>query len=227
MDKNLLKGFVLGSLISGFIIYRYFENRIKVNENSFDKQLKALQGEIGGQKQLNDNEEIAYLKLGDSCELIETFKNSLNYLIGNETFDKNNIYTEDLKTDLSKILAGTSNVINDNGDLRKSFIYDINKTIANVVGRDIEVRKYLNEYDGGIVSKGAKGQDVKNLQSLVNKLYDKKEEDIEITGTFNKDTYSKTKQLFLKTTALIDMDTGAISKEFISNFNTILTNINY
>jgi peptidoglycan hydrolase-like protein with peptidoglycan-binding domain len=76
-----------------------------------------------------------------------------------------------------------------------------------------------------LIQKGAKGYDVRNLQELINKIY--QNDDLPVNGTYDKETYAKVIELFKETTALFDAETGAISKQFIHNFNRILANINY
>ena len=46
-------------------------------------------------------------------------------------------------------------------------------------------------------------------------------------STYDKATYAAVVKLFTGTTALIDASKGTIAKEFVSNFNTIISNLKF
>lgn len=170
-----------------------------------------------------------YIEIGDKCILVKPFKLTLNMLKGADYFDTLDEYSETDHQLFTPIFERTTNVVNENGGLRKLFIYDFVKTMANAVESDIEPRPLVFEYNPGIVTLGDKGEDVKNLQVLINKIYmyayPDEQVTIPITSTYDKKTAESALQLFKGTSALLDETKGTLYKEFINNFNTILSNL--
>jgi len=222
MNKNLLKGLGIGAGITAILMYSYMQSVLKVTQESYNEQLSVMSG---GSAEAKKNQD--FLEVGEDCELISSFKKSLNFILNSRSFDTERLFTPEFSTALESILNGTNHFYNETGGLRKSFLYDINKAIATIVDEEIPERELRNEYTSGMVQKGSKGGIIVKLQELLNKLNDGTETQIEETGEYNKETYNLVIETFLGTTALMDMDSGAISKEFINNFNQILANLNY
>ena len=173
--------------------------------------------------EIKDN--IKLIELGHSSEIIADFKATLDGFFADENIIGNtdDLYDENFEEFLIPIIDGTSGVMKNNGSLNKAFLYDINKTISNISGKEITLHDFRNEYEDGIQYKGAKGYGVGDLQALINRLY--QSEAIDENNTYDKETYAKVMELFAGTTALVDLEIGSISKEFINNFNIILDNI--
>ena len=223
MNKNFIKGLLFGAIITGYIAYRYYGLEVNKLNEQINAQLKALQEK---NTQNTKPETDKFIKLGQkNCILIKDLRNSLNFLFERTEFEDGDFYNETLLQKLKPVFDGTENILQEDGSLRKSFIYDINKTIANAIDVDIQEFDFNNEYETGLIQKGSKGLDVKTLQELINKIY--QNDDLEVNGTYNKETYAKVIKLFSGTTALFDAETGAISKQFIHNFSKIISNINY
>ena len=223
MNKNLLKGLGIGGAITAMLAYAYIQSKLKDMENTYNEQLSVM-SEPGSELAKKNQD---FLELGEDCELISSFKKSLNFIANNRIFDTERLFTPEFSTDIEPILAETNHFYNETGGLRKSFLYDINLTIATIVDEKVPERELKNEYTSGMLQKGAKGKDVLALQELLNKLNHNPDKNIELTGDYNKATYNLVVETFHGTTAMLDIDSGAISKEFIKNFNQILTNLNY
>lgn len=224
MNKNLLKGLGIGAAITALIAYNYFTAKLEAMETSYNNQLSVMHDESSESAKKNNE----FVELGEECELVETLKRSLNFIVGEQTFDNENDLTEEFVTALAPVLENTNHFFNENNGLRKSFLYDINKTIANVIDVEVPERELRSEYTSGMLQKGSKGREVIELQELLNRLNAENETPtIELTGNYDKATYAIVLETFVGTTALIDIDSGAVSKEFVSNFTEILNNLNY
>ncbi len=222
MNKNLLTGLGIGVAITAIIAHYLFQQKLKAAEASYNEQLSLMsEGSVSAKK----NQE--FIEFGEDCECISTFKKSLNFMASSVVFETDRLYTPEFAKAIESHLANTNHFFNETGGIRKSFLYDINKTIANILDEEIPERELRNEYTSGMLTKGAKGKDVEDLQNLLNSLYDGTETKIGVTGDYNKETYNLVIETFHGTTALMDMDTGAISKEFVNNFSQILSNLSY
>jgi len=222
MNKNV-KFLIIGVAITAIIAYSYFKRKNDALEQSYNQQLESLQ--LQGSETAKKNEE--FVAINQDCELIGTFKKSLNLFVGFNLFDNLTIYDLPFKTDLDKLLEGTTHFYDETKGLRKSFLYDISISTANAMGLDIPPRQFNYEYTSGVLTIGDKGNDVNTLQTLVNSIYSKIDftERLDVNGTYDKATNTAVVGLFAGTTALIDSTKGTISKEFVNNFTIIINNL--
>jgi hypothetical protein len=223
MNRNVTKGLIVGIAIAAIILYQYFKRENEALEKSYNEQLQALQQQDSDNAKKNEE----FVQLDEDCELIGQFKGALNHFVGYDLYDSANIYDLALKTDLEIILANTTHFYDENMGLRKSFLYDINIAVANAIDSDIPPRTFNYEYTSGVISLGDKGNDVTTLQALVNYLYAKVDytERLDENGTYDKPTSVSVIKLFTGATAMIDSTKGAIAKEFVDNFTTIINNL--
>ncbi len=220
----MIKGLVFGAAITAILIWKWHNMKIVAIENSYNKQLAVLQDE---NSDIERNNIAEFVEIGDDCELIKQFKMSLNYLGGTPDFDNLSSYTEIDADQILPVLKGTTNFVNENNGIRKSFLYDFNITIANVLeADDFPLREFRYEYSNGVLNKGDKGMEINKLQELLNLLY-YKDDPNQVNGTYDKDTYNIVIKTFKGATALIDEGTGTLSKEFVNNFSIILSNLTY
>lgn len=223
MNKDRITGILVGAAITALILWKWHVAKVSVIENSYNEQLALL--DSSGSDSAKKNVEFA--EIGSECELIKQFKMSLNYLGGAAYFDDLPVLSPQDNDRLMPILKNTTHFTNENNGLRKSFLYDFNKSVANVLeADDFPLRSFKYEYTGGVLSKGDKGSDVNKMQQLLNLLH-KEENPNPVNGTYDKDTYSIVSKTFNGTTALIDENAGTISREFIDNFSIIVTNLIY
>ena len=75
----------------------------------------------------------------------------------------------------------------------------------------------------GTIKVGDKGKVIADMQQSMNKLLG--QETITEIGVYDKKTGKVVKDLFADTHALKDPATGRVSKEFISDFNTIINRV--
>ena len=224
MNENLGKKIIL-ALGLGFIVY-YFWQRDKNNNT------QPIQGptedttaeDVTGNDSAKKNEEFA--DIGTDCELLAQILAAFDSILETNEFEVDSLYTESVKEKLDPVLEGTTHFYNENDGLRKSFLYDLARTFANLVDVEIYPREFSNQYTSGIISLGDKGTDVINLQELINKLSAENYIPlIEVNGTYDKETRDAASKIFAGTTALIDANKGAVSKEFVNNFTKILNNL--
>ena len=221
----MIKPLIIGAAITAILLYKWYDMKIEAMETSYNEQL-ALLSETAENSSETAKKNEEFVAVGGECELIRQFKMSLNYLGGASYFDELPTLSQQDKDMLAPILKNTTHFDDEQG-LRKSFLYDFNITIANVLHvSDFPERELKYEYTGGVLSKGDKGTDIRKLQSLIN-LIKYKGEAKELTGTYDSGTYDIVISLFKGTTALIDEGKGTISKEFVNNFSTIISNITY
>ena len=226
MNKEMIKPFIIGAAITAIILWKWYEMKIETMETSFNEQL-ALLTETTDSSSETAKKNIEFASIGDDCELIRQFKMSLNYLGGASYFDELPTYSEQDQDMFAPILKNLTHFENEEGALRKAFLYDFNITIANILGvTDFPLREFKYEYTGGVLNKGDKGADIRELQELLN-LIKYKKEPREITGTYDRETYDIVVEVFKGTTALIDEGKGTLSKEFINNFSIIISNLTY
>jgi len=223
MNKNTTKGIVIGIAVTALLLWKWHTMKIEAMENSYNEQLSLLDEESDS----NNKIFAEFVEVGDECELIKQFKMSLNYLGGASYFDELSTYSILDEDQIIPLLKNTTHFANESKGLRKSFLYDFNLAIANILEvTDFPLREFKYEYTGGVLNKGDKGSDVSKLQELLNLLL-YKDEPRQITGTYDKETYAIVVKLFKGTTALIGSDTGTLSKEFINNFSIIISNLTY
>jgi hypothetical protein len=227
MNKNVTKGLIVGALITGYFLYRYFKQENDALAKSYNEQLSLMENSAPASELVNKNEE--FVELGDECILIGDVKAIFNEFIGTGYFDEQDIYNPYTRDYLKKILEGTNHSYSQTDGLRKMFLYDIVKVGANLTETDLATRPLKYEYSAGLISLGDKGNDVKELQELINRLkssiYQVKPVDLIVNGTYDKATLQAVNTVFIETTALVDSSKGAISKEFVKNFTTILNNL--
>lgn len=226
MNKEISKGLIFGVAITAIILWRWYSMKMDAMEASFNEQLVTLTGPLDNSNE-SAKKNIEFVGVNDECELIRQFKMSLNYLGGAPYLDELPTFSPEDRDKIVRIIKNTTHFENENGALRKSFLYDFNITIANVLGAtDFPQRDFNYEYTGGVINKGDKGNEVRKLQELLNLLYYKSEAR-EITGVYDKETYAIVIKTFKGTTALIDESAGTLSKEFVNNLSTIISNLIY
>jgi hypothetical protein len=218
--KKLL--LVLG--VGAIILYLYRRNKQLDQTLNELKSLPAEQDNSGSET-AKKNEEFA--NKDEYCDLISYFKGGLNLFKGYDYYNSDSLIDAEFYTELQKILEGTTHFFNENGAIRKSFLYDFDKTVANAIGIDIPPREFNYQYTSGILTLGDKGNDVKMLQELINSLYANVEftERLDVNSTYDKATLAAVQKVFAGTTALIDDTKGSLSKEFVNNFTTIINNL--
>ena len=226
MNKETAKYLVLGAGITAIILIKWYNMKVDAMEASYNGQLALLQdAALNNTPEKPKNDE--FLSVGDECELMKQFKLSVNYLSGASFLDELPVYSAEDKDLILPLLKNTTHFIDENGALRKSFLYDVNITIANMLGADdFPLRLFKYEYTGGVLNKGDKGAAISNLQELLNLIY-YKNEPFPVNGTYDKDTYNIVVKTFKGTTALIDSGAGTLAKEFVSNFSDLIQNITY
>jgi hypothetical protein len=211
----------------GFIlVYLYKRNQsLEAEKDVLTQKLNEIP-EIGpGSETAKKNEEFA--EVNDYCDLLSYFKASINLYRGYDLYDHESLYDQEFLIQAEILLCCTTHFFNENKGIRKSFLYDINKTTANAMGVDIYPREFNYQYTAGVISLGDKGADVKQLQELINSIYAKIEftEKVDVNGTYDKITLGLVQKTFAGTSALIDETKGTISKEFVNNFTSIFNNL--
>lgn len=225
MNKNVTKGLVVGAMITAVLLWQYFKNKNAGLEAQYNEQLNLLQQDNSGSDSAKKNEEFA--PLNSECVMLSDFKDTLNILGGKDVFDNSTVYDLNEKQQLDPVLEGTTHFFDENNSLRKAFIYDINKTGANALGADIAPRLFNYQYTAGVITLGDKGKDVTILQELISRILQAVQYSgtIDVNGTYDKETLAHVQSLFAGTFALIDETKGTISKEFVNNFTTIISNL--
>ena len=226
MNKATIKGLVIGAAITALLVWKWHNMKVEAMENSYNDQLAALQA-LQETSSESAKKNVEFAEIGEDCELIKQFKMSLNFLGGASYFDELPTLSAEDSDKIMPLLKNTTHFLNENNGLRKSFLYDFNKTVANVLEvTDFPIREFNYEYSSGVINKGDKGSDVNKLQELLNLiLY--KEEPMQVTGTYDKEMYDVVIKTFKGITALIDEGSGTLSKEFVNNFSIIIGNLTY
>lgn len=230
--KDTTKGLILGAAITAIILYNYFQKKIINSNQVSDIDVEISEPVVETEKILNKESE--FVAIGETCSILPDFKYALNKFLNYDNFDSNEIYTADFRDALKETqLKGTSNFFDSGESLRKMFVFDIVKTVANMEQTETLPRPLRYEYSQGVLSLGDKGSNVLDLQKLINILfiflYPDEEKMISENSTYDRPTSDAVILLFKGTSALIDEGKGAISKEFVSNFSVILENtrVNY
>jgi hypothetical protein len=228
VNRNLTKGLILGAAITGLILYMRMREKNKALEESYNEQLNLLQQEdMTGSETANKNEE--FIELGDECILIGDLKATFNSWLGNQRMDTNDLYDAVTRDIFKKVMENTTHIMQEDDSLRKMMIYDIVKTNANIVDADLPPYPLKYEYTQGMVALGDKGGSVADLQKLINMLYKYyypvTEKQISVNSTYDKITAAAAVKLFAGTSALIDEDKAAVSKEFVANMTTMINNL--
>jgi hypothetical protein len=219
--KKILFAIGLGAIL----VYFYKRNQqLQMEKNQLAEQLSEKTEQTGNET-AKKNEEFA--AVNEYCDLLSYFKASMNLYRGYDLYDQESLYDQEFLSQVEILLCCTTHFFNENKGLRKSFLYDINKTTANAMGVDIYPREFNYQYTAGVISLGDKGADVKQLQELINSIYAKIDfvEKVEVNGTYDKSTLALVQKTFAGTSALIDETKGTISKEFVNNFTSIFNNL--
>jgi hypothetical protein len=225
--KNLIVGLVIGAVALYFWNKNKQKNEIIVEEGTINGE--PIETSSSGNVINTDRSVTEYLQVNDMCAFLPEFKDALNLFIGTDMYDDNDIYTPDFRDALKdKVLKNTTHFFGENDSLNKMFLFDIAKTVSNIEESEMPPRPVNFTYTPGIISGGDKSKEVSDLQDLVNVLYFLKfpseEVTITINGTYDRATIDAVNELFKGTSALIDPQKGAISKEFVNNFLLILDN---
>jgi len=219
--KKILFAIGLGAIL----VYFYKRNQqLQIEKNQLAEQLSETSTQNGNET-AKKNEEFA--EVNEYCDLLSYFKASMNLYRGYDLYDQDSLYDQEFLSQAEILLCCTTHFFNENKGLRKSFLYDINKTTANAMGVDIYPREFNYQYTAGVISLGDKGADVKQLQELVNSIYANIDftEKVDVNGTYDKTTLGLVQKAFGGTSALIDQTKGTISKEFVNNFTSIFNNL--
>jgi hypothetical protein len=222
--NNTAKKIVLAIGIGLILIYYFKKNNAAPIESTPTIDTDAV--DVTGNDTAKKNED--FLAVNSECVILPDLLDVFNIIKGYVHYSPTSIYDVQMQTEFEAILAGTNHFYNENKDIRKAFLYDIVLSFTNALDTDTVPREYSYQYSAGLISLGDKGTDVKQLQQLINAIYANVEytEKVEVNGTYDKSTLAMVQKIFAGTTALIDPQKGALAKEFVNNFITIINNLN-
>jgi hypothetical protein len=221
--NSATKKLVLAIGIGLIIIYYYRKNNAAPVENT-TVDTNAI--DVTGNETAKKNED--FLSVDSECVILPDLLDVFNIIKGYVHYSSASIYDKQLEAEFEQILNGTTHFYNENKEIRKAFLYDIVLSFTNALDTDTVPREYSYQYSSGLISLGDKGTDVKQLQQLINAIYANVDytEKVEVNGTYDKATLVMVQKIFAGTTALIDPQKGALAKEFVNNFITIINNLN-